>query len=439
MSKKEPNQTNAPVRKLLSPASLISVALRLATPVLALLLLYIASRGLTAEEFGYFAIILTLAQLGWRLLAMGHDGGALRWLPEFAVQSRDTDANDFLGTSLTFVAGASLLTIAVVVFLPVDTSLPIPSEVVLPSILAASGLAVTSVAVGALRTRDASTQGLLLNDIAFRALFILGMLSLQPGGLRETVYVFAASIWIAALWGMASVYVRHGYRMSGPKLSSSVIQSASLRNLWGVSLVNGAMGHSDVLVLAYVLPPEQVGAYAVAKRLAMLVALPLQSANFLIATWLTRAHAVGDLRNVQQLLRDTVAIATVPALLGTILGAVFPLQILGLLLVEPIGYEAVLIILLITQLLNCAFGATATALTQLGGEQAVFKIKLTALFVSVALVSLGGLVYGVIGASLGTLVATTIWNAWIAGVVWRRYSVDTTLMSLVRRSGGARE
>ncbi len=97
--------------------------------------------------------------------------------------------------------------------------------------------------------------------------------------------------------------------------------------LWGASVLGVGVAQADLIVGGLFLPPEVFGLYAILRRLANLIALPVTVATWVSAAPISAAFGAGDVHGLQ---RASAAGSRIAVLSG---GAIFAAVILALALI----------------------------------------------------------------------------------------------------------
>lgn len=410
-----------------------TAAVRIAGLAGTLLGALVLARLLGADEFGRNALALSWAGgLGAVALA-GTDQLLLREMSVNGDSTRD-------GALRAFARRQALLPTTVAGGLAVAVSLVTLGPSLLPAVLA------VVVFFGPMRRRQAvllatGRTGLaqagewLGLPLVQLTLAVPVLLWTHPAHRSAVITVTAYAVAIAAVVGVQS-------RMTRPREAAphQALASAAQQRVWTqasrsfalVSTAVIAQASIDLWILGAFGDNAEVGSYAVAARLAALVALPLTVATFALSRDAAVLHAAGDTaalqRDVTTIGRLTTATACVIAsavlvvapLLGSLLGESFR------------GVTAPLLILLAGQLSNVVIGPVATLLLMSGFERDVRNTLLAATVLNAGLtVTLVPLV-GAVGAATGAAVSLTAWNIVLRARVRRDLGVSTGPFALSR-------
>lgn len=147
--------------------------------------------------------------------------------------------------------------------------------------------------------------------------------------------------------------------------------------------------------------PDQVSLYAAARRLMLMIVLPLQMVNFLIAGSIAELRAQGRLKELEMLLRRAAGIAAIPSLLGLLLVLVAGGPIMQLLFGEFYRAAALpLAILGVGQAVLAWAGASHCALLMTGHQNKSLLVNGLAALALVLAGSVAVHFYGILGLAV---------------------------------------
>lgn len=220
----------------------------------------------------------------------------------------------------------------------------------------------------------------------------------RPLGLVEASKpIYASGVWLAAAWPLALIS--------------------------GMQLINQ---NTDIIMLGFFRSVDEVGVYKVAVTGASLVALGLQAITMAISPHFARLHVQGDMERLQRL----VTLSTRAILLFS-LPVVFILVFFGdVVLLRVFGKEYVsgqlpLAILAVGQLVNAAMGSVGMLLIMSGHERETARAVGIAAIVNVILNFTFIPPFGVIGAAVATAITVMIWNLLMWRAVHQRLGIES--------------
>ncbi|HWM31706.1 MAG TPA: lipopolysaccharide biosynthesis protein [Methyloceanibacter sp.] len=388
----------------------------------------LASRLIGADQFGYYALAFV-----W-LILLGHGATAgtnqliCRFLATYRERGTKNPAAGLL--RFAFLMAAVVAAVVAVAAIGVVQSgvFNVDAEfVVLASLtFCAIPLLVLQDFLEAIaRGMDRPTLGIapamLMRQIALLAgagtLLLLGADADALTVMMMTMAGLGASILIQVmlLWRP----LRAELRGARPAYESAMW----LRTALPVALLDATetlFNNADILILALFVPPEIVGFYYAATRLAQFLGYVPYGISAATAQKYAVLHERGDRKSLQQLISAATALSTALAVSGAIV-----LSVIGgyLLLVFGDNFDAAAPILPVLSLgivFVCAFGPGEDVLTMLGHERVCSAIFFVFISVNVALNFILVPAFGMMGAAAATTIALGLRGGILAWIAHRR-------------------
>jgi hypothetical protein len=243
----------------------------------------------------------------------------------------------------------------------------------------------------------------------------------------------------AILWGMATglgviclgaavLVLSHPQRAS--VISDSRPGAGLAADLWATTVLGMGLAQVDIIVGGQFLTPEQIGVYALLRRVANLVALPLSVATWVSAGPISAAHTARDTAALQSASDAGARIALLPGL-GLAMLSLLALPVLAIWVPDlPVP---VLLVLLGGTLVQLAFaqGMSVAALTGRGDLAAGARLAGVAGYVAaVALFEPLDPLRNALAAALATSLCAGLLWLW----VWRSMGIDTLARPMRRRA-----
>jgi O-antigen/teichoic acid export membrane protein len=201
--------------------------------------------------------------------------------------------------------------------------------------------------------------------------------------------------------------------------ASASLTFRTVVQLFWISVAPFLSSRTDIVYLSYLSTPENVAVYEAARRLTMLLGMPLLLLNTTILTFVSRLYFVGRVHELQRILRTTAAWASIPALIGSVACLLFPQWIMATLFRPEYAEGASLLrILVLGQLTFVLSGSCGTVLVQTG------HAKLFLLLTS------GTVVFVLAGAPVAIQLTGPIGLAWIIAIA---VAVENTLAWILAR------
>lgn len=405
-----------------------SLAVKLASVVLGLVLVALLARTLGAEGYGVYAFVLALASLASAPTQLGLAPLVVR---ETAHAQARNDWSSLRGIWRWATAVAALYSLVVISFGLVGLQLGWFNGLGLPSTLSWGLLLILLLSLGGIRT--AALRGLrhvlagLLPEQVLRPVFLLLLLSLAAALMPQKAItpevamgLTVIAVALAFLVGAWLLYRHRPAALLGAK--PTYRHRVWLAAAWPLVLTQGFRQlnqYADVLLLGVLASAADVGIYRVAAQGALMVSLGLTALNMAIAPFIARLHTLGETAKLQKLAKRTAQAALAFALPTVMVFVLFGEWLLATVFGAEFaeGYTP-LLILAAGQLANAAFGTTGLLLNMTGFERDVTRVVAVAavlnLVLNIALIP----PLGVSGAAIATATTLVFWNAWL----WLRVS-----------------
>jgi len=309
----------------------IAVVGRSAIAIGVVLLNALVARLLTPTETGLFLLALSMVTVAAAIADFGLSKTLLRIIPD-AVATND-EARALSHIRHVFIA-ASLTSLAVIIALlsPLGSWLaekftngyllaelmPLVAlwmaVTVISSLLAETCRAFHKIAAAIFYAGALTGLGNII-------LVCLGLMaawySAYTIDLRTVIILFIASGFILVL--MASVNLRK--RLLRP-VDFSIDKANKIRNIfilawpfWISSMALIVLTHAEIWILGYLRPPEEVAAFGLVAKVALLVSFPLVIANSVLPPIISELYAMADLKKMERMLRASAGVTTIAALL----------------------------------------------------------------------------------------------------------------------------
>jgi O-antigen/teichoic acid export membrane protein len=204
--------------------------------------------------------------------------------------------------------------------------------------------------------------------------------------------------------------------------------SASALSMLIISAVVLIYARLDVIMLGALSGAKAAGIYSSAVSTASIILLPLGAANMALAPMVPRLYATGQVKA----LRHNIRLINRAVFLVTLLAAL----VLGIMAVTVLGFfgsqfktgAAALQILLAAQVVTAVASTNVMLLTMTHHEHATAAWITVAATLNILLDVLLIPSWGLVGASVATLVASTLQTVALTTLVWRRLGIDSTIV-----------
>ena len=381
--------------------------------VLALLI----ARLFGPEGLGTYTIALAFASGAALIGVLGMDRASTRFI---ALHRARAEWGAVAGVSrfATIVTIALSATLAGMLFVAADTIEQIWHQPGLAGPVAVMALAIPAIALGAvwregLRGFQDVRLASLLEKVGVPGLTAVALLAAVAVGVSG-VKAAAIAVAVAYLATTLVAGVQLWKRVAGPTSAAPVYHRrtwtrfAALMSLEGVLLF--VLQWTDQLMVGLFQDAHQVGVYASALRLAMLVSVPLLAVNSIMGPTAAALHGAGETERLRVTFsRMTWATAVVGLVVGAVLIVAGP-WLLGLFGPEFVAGYPALVVLLVGQIVNAATGSVGVILGMTGHAGRLFvNAGLTAVLTVVLNVLLIPRL-GIVGAALATSVSLATVN-----------------------------
>ncbi|MFT7676574.1 MAG: O-antigen/teichoic acid export membrane protein [Planctomycetota bacterium] len=427
-------------RKLLLRGGSGVFGLRIAALLLAFGVDMILTWTLGLEQYGIFAICVSLQSLLLTLGSLGVGSAMVKVLPAESARNQPELVRGMLRWSsrYMFLSGVILaLVLALTVTLLEGTINSTIAEVllILALFLPLQVLAVQrqSALIGFKHPVLAMLPEQVVRWLAF--LLILGG-SLLLGHTPDVAHVtwfygggVLVGFLIASYW--QARFTPAIIKSSSPRMHSRAWWILAAPLCWNM-LMKMLNTRADPLMLGWLHNAEGAALYAIANRLASLLLFGLTAVGAVIAPLIAEQHASGRKHETQAMLTlaaKGTALYALPLAAILIIGGQ---QILALFRPEFRAAYPVLCLLVVGRTLTCVVGSVGFLLTMTGNERRVAKTMTACAVLKIALNLLLIPAYGEIGAAWATLASLLVGSASLYAIVRTRIGVDPSMLTIFR-------
>jgi O-antigen/teichoic acid export membrane protein len=200
-----------------------------------------------------------------------------------------------------------------------------------------------------------------------------------------------------------------------PALRATPVQRASARSLLSASLpvlLTGVVGMTyqrfDLWTVGALFGAEQVALYGAAKRLIVLISLPIVILSLVVPPVVAELHASRDLARLQRALRGSATLAGLPAIAMLLVFLAASEPVLGLVYGDFFRQGGVVLALLcLERLVFVWVGPSAMVLAMTGHETTLMRITLGTGLLTGLTVVLGSHFWGFHGVAIGYIAGST--------------------------------
>ena len=353
--------------------ALAAFSLRVLGAVAALAALSVLARSGGSGEVGRFSLAMTIVAVAAVFSRLGYDQVALR----FSAVAMDRGVVDVRAVVLALLRRLFLPSVGIGLGLAaaagvVQSALEQPGLASPLRLLALSVpfLAVVNVVGEALKGVGRTGAATFCQAVVGSTLLFVGLLVISPADA-----VWAAKLMLVGAAVAAGLAVRFVARLGQPRGwrgASDVpmrAMSQAARPLMAVAVLNLIVSQGDVLVVGLSAPATEVGLYAAAARLAMILSMMLSAVNAGVAGSLARMFARGEFGQLRRYVgRLTAGMAAMSCVLFAT-GLVFAEHIVAVFGDDFVPAAQLLRVLLIGQCVALASGPMAALLIMTGHER----------------------------------------------------------------------
>lgn len=368
--------------------------------------------------FGALAVVWGLALVASTALSLGGPLMLLRHL---------TDGGGVSSQTIVWQVMVLPVVLAVVAY-PVLVS-AFPDLPWLPILAMGLGINLMTCLASIMRALGSLQMSMALRDAGPQVALGLGVVAGPYTG--EGLILMQSLIWLGLLAAVAGFWcARH---VNFEALICNGGKRAGLAwSLWGTAVLGMALAQVDIIAAGSLLTPEQVGIYALLRRIANLVALPVSVATWVSAAPVSAAFGAGNPARLQQASASGSQIAFVPAMLLFCVGC----AALPLLPLITDGTEArwLCVVLLTGALVQAVFasGYTVATLCAQGPLAALTRLFSLGIYVTGVWI-LGAAMVGPVENALLYVGATSIGSLGLWCALRQRMGIDTSAMVLLRK------
>ncbi|MGX7705257.1 lipopolysaccharide biosynthesis protein [Methylobacterium sp. Gmos1] len=411
---------------------------RIAAAACAFVAQVLMARLMGAEEYGIFAAIWVWTALLGHASTWGLSQAACRFLPTYRAQGAAGPERGFLAFGAAFsLAAASLLAGcgAALLWLAPGLVSGAYAGALLVAALVLPLFALQDFCEGVARGRNWTLLAVVPPYLLRQSLIMALMLAAVGFGAPAQAAIAVACTLAATALSLALQASILVWRLRAGRHSSRALypwrdwMRAALPMAL-IDLAGSGFNFIDVLVLGFLLPPAEVGAYFAATRLLQFVVFVQYAASSVTAQAFAAAQARGDRAGLEALIRRwsrLTLLATVATGLAVVGAGPLLLGLFG-----PGFREALplLALLVAGHGLAAACGPAEDLLTMLGAERACAAVTVALLAAAILLTLALVPAFGLAGAALAAALVTAGRGAVLADLAHRRLGLLT--LALVR-------
>jgi len=417
-----------------------SFAVMMLGTALAFITNIVLARLMGATQYGIYIYALTWVTLLSMVCKLGMDTSLLRFIPAYNARKEWGLMRGILGRSLLIVLFVSIsagFTAAVVVWLLGNQINENQRLTFWISFLLLPLFAITGLRSTALRALKQIVKAGLPDSLFQRLIVIMlagiGYLYLQQN-LTATYVMLANFLGALIAFSIGTVWLINALpkelQTIKPKYATKEWLTVSLP-MFFISGMHLILHQTDIIMVGIILDTKQAGIYAVATRIAGLMAFGLSAVNAIAAPMISELYSTGRYQELQRMITLAArAIFAFTLIAGVILvfAGKYALSLFGLEFV--VGYYS-LLILLIGQTVNAVSGSVGFLMTMTGRHSQAAKILGVSALINIVLNAMLIWRFGMIGAAISTALTTALWNLSMLYYVWKRMQFNPTVFARI--------
>jgi O-antigen/teichoic acid export membrane protein len=170
------------------------------------------------------------------------------------------------------------------------------------------------------------------------------------------------------------------------------------------------MGNVDSFMISYYLDEHQVGIYSAIIKLSLAITFILASVNNYILPNVSKAYCSNEISQLIKIYQDSIKLIIVITLPFLVIMLLFPSFFLGLFGKDFEDYTNVYYVILLMNFIFVLIGPVINILNMINQQLYVKNIMFIALFLNISLNLVLIPSMGILGAAVGTMIATLVWK-----------------------------
>jgi O-antigen/teichoic acid export membrane protein len=425
------------ILKLLRGSGFIFVC-RVTGAALTLITQILLARWMGAAELGIYVLAFSWCVLLASLTSLGIPNAAMRFVGYGLANDQPGYVRGFARTGLKIVLSSSLCVVVFgmaalflygsdsVQFVPLSMALfAVPFYVVM-TFLVSLAAAYPWYAAAFLPDNVLRPAVFLC---AIYAVWLVGLdLTATAAMLLQWLSIALVTVGVAVVVGRA-MHQSHG---TAKKILDTGTWLRTSAPLMVVGLFNNYFPELTIILVALLVPSDELAVYAVGFRMALIIRFGLQAIYAYVGPEVSALLAKEDTQGLQRVVNRSARLGLASTLAGAVILLVLGKQILGFFGPEFVAAYWVMIIVSLSQIAQAAVGPAVRLLTISGHEkQCMVVFGVTGLLTAVLIMLLVP-TYGITGAAIAASTGMVIWSVWFRSLVAREIGVRPKILSALR-------
>jgi O-antigen/teichoic acid export membrane protein len=390
--------------------------IRVASAALAFGSQVLFARWMGTFEFGIYVYVWTWVLMLGQAIDLGLGTAAQRFIPEYRERGMLALLRGFVSGSRWLAVGIAIA-IAAVAAGGVRLIEPwLADYMVIPLYLACITMpayALANVQEGISRSYDwvglAMMPGYIVRQLLLTVLMAAAYFAHLPMGAVTAMIVAGVSIWLPTLAQLVLVNRRLARRIEpGARVYEFKTWLTTALPILMVEGFYSLLAYTDVLVLQYFRPPDEVAVYYAAAKTLALVSFIYYSVSATTAHRFSSYNIAGDRAGLSAFIAQSIKWTFWPSLAATVLLLIFGRPMLSLFGAEFTGGYHLMFILAAGLLARAAIGPIERLLNMLGEQRICALVYAGAFAVNIALCFVLIPLFGMAGAAIATASALIV-------------------------------
>ncbi|NJK47249.1 flippase [Candidatus Gracilibacteria bacterium] len=391
----------------------------------------VAARWLGAERYGNYVYVIAWMNFLVLLGKLGFDSTSVRFIAAYCGQQEWGLLRGFLNYSSRIIVVASVGAAFCLGFGAWLFRSQISTEVLYSFWIASAMLP----AMTALTIQESRLLALRkvwqaqLPQVILRPLFLLIGLALLTIGVKQLNESIFMALTLAATVGSLGIITLFFKKLMPKEINLAKTQFNAkewLRMSQAMVLVSGftlILAQSDIVMIGSLVGSKETGLYTVAAKIAGLLIFPLVAINSILAPLVADLYTQQNRQELQRIVSLGLQCVFLSTLSITIVLTIWGKTILSSFGAEFFSGYPILLILIVGQLINAMAGPVSLLLNMTGYHNDATKVLAVSATLNIILNAILIPSYGSVGASVATVISTTLWNVAMAFIVWHRIKI----------------
>lgn len=393
----------------------------------------ILARVLQPEEYGIYSVVFATVTILAVPSQLGLPNFVVREVARAGVDGSPARTRQIVraATQLVLISSGVVIALAFAWTFLTKAS-PTYAETLIIGFLIVPVMAMTAVLGSVLRGLGYPVSGLLPDQVLRQVVFCVFILAwvLFVGSLSSLSAMslhLAGALVAMAIAAFGWLWLRPGGEDRSPptdlSMRTMILSTGILGIVGGAQVISSNL---DVIMLGALADSRAAGLYKVASAVALLPVAGLQAINMVMMPAFARLHREGNREKL-----ENVSVRTAQITFGIAAPISLVLILLGPWILE-LGFGAEyavsygpMVILVIGQLVNAAFGSVITILNMTGHELDTLKGVMVAFVVNIVLNAALIPFFGAWGAAIASSSTVVVWKIILFQYVRRRLSITT--------------